>query len=151
MSPPLPEESDPVPETLQQRSARFERDVLPCLDRLYAAAVRLTRNPADAEDLVEHTFAAAYASFHRVQPGTNLKAWMFQILTSTFVHRYRNERREPPRSGTGDITVRSCSRSPVSGCPSQRPAGLWPASGPRSATGSAAPSPAKNGVDIPFS
>jgi len=125
MSPPIPEEADPVPETLQQRSARFERDVLPYLDRLYAAAVRLTRNRTDAEDLVEHTFATAYASFHRFQPGTNLKAWMFRILTNNFVNSYRNGRREPPRSGTGDIEPwQPAQAAPAASCASRvlRPA-----------------------------
>ena len=62
-SPAIPQGAGPVPETREQRSARFERDALPYLDQLYAAAVRMTRNPADAEDLVQETFAKAYASF----------------------------------------------------------------------------------------
>src|SRR6266567_677003 len=62
----------PVPETLEERGARFEADVLPYLDQLYSAALRMTRNPADAEDLVQETFAKAYASFHQFQQGTNL-------------------------------------------------------------------------------
>ena len=64
-SPAIPQEVSPVPETLEQRRDRFERDVLPYLDQLYAAAIRMTRNPADAEDLVQETFAKAYASFHQ--------------------------------------------------------------------------------------
>ncbi|HZX42935.1 MAG TPA: sigma factor, partial [Myxococcaceae bacterium] len=63
---PVPEA--PVPETLEQRSERFEQDVLPYLDQLYSAAMRMTRNAADAEDLVQETFAKAYASFHQFQP-----------------------------------------------------------------------------------
>jgi RNA polymerase sigma-70 factor (ECF subfamily) len=62
----------PVPETLEQRSERFEQDVLPYLDQLYSAGMRMTRNAADAEDLVQETFAKAYASFHQFEPGTNL-------------------------------------------------------------------------------
>jgi RNA polymerase sigma-70 factor (ECF subfamily) len=93
----------PVPETLEQRSQRFSRDVLPYLDQLYAAGMRMTRNPADAEDLVQETFAKAYASFHQFQPGTNLKAWLFRILTNTFINTYRKRQREPQRSGTDDI------------------------------------------------
>jgi RNA polymerase sigma-70 factor (ECF subfamily) len=93
----------PVPETLEQRGARFERDVLPYLVQLYAAAVRMTRNPADAEDLVQETFAKAYASFGQFQEGTNLKAWLFRILTNTFINAYRKRRREPQRSGTEEI------------------------------------------------
>jgi RNA polymerase sigma-70 factor (ECF subfamily) len=101
--PAIPEEVGPVPETLEQRSVRFERDVLPYLDQLYAAAMRMTRNPADAEDLVQETFAKAYASFHQFQEGTNLKAWLFRILTNTFINTYRKRQREPQRSGTEEI------------------------------------------------
>ncbi|MBV9093350.1 MAG: RNA polymerase subunit sigma, partial [Streptosporangiaceae bacterium] len=72
------EEVGPVPETLEQRGERFEQEVLPYLDQLYSAALRMTRNPADAEDLVQETFAKAYASFHQFQQGTNLKAWLFR-------------------------------------------------------------------------
>jgi len=97
------EEVGPVPETLQERSERFSRDVLPYLDQLYAAAMRMTRNPADAEDLVQETFAKAYASFHQFQVGTNLKAWLFRILTNTFINSYRKRQREPQRSGTEEI------------------------------------------------
>jgi RNA polymerase sigma-70 factor (ECF subfamily) len=93
----------PVPETQHGRSERFERDVLPYLDQLYAAAMRMTRNPADAEDLVQETFAKAYGSFHQYQDGTNLKAWLFRILTNTFINTYRKRQREPQRSGTEDI------------------------------------------------
>jgi RNA polymerase sigma-70 factor, ECF subfamily len=93
----------PVPETQQGRSERFERDVLPYLDQLYAAAMRMTRNPADAEDLVQETFAKAYGSFHQYQDGTNLKAWLFRILTNTFINTYRKRQREPQRSGTEEI------------------------------------------------
>lgn len=98
-----PEEVGPVPETTQERGARFERDVLPYLDQLYAAAMRMTRHPADAEDLVQETFAKAYASFHQYQDGTNLKAWLFRILTNTFINTYRKRQREPQRSGTEEI------------------------------------------------
>jgi RNA polymerase sigma-70 factor (ECF subfamily) len=92
-----------VPETLTERSERFEQDVLPYLDQLYSAAMRMTRNPADAQDLVQETFAKAYASFHQFQPGTNLKAWLFRILTNTFINTYRKRQREPQRAGTEDI------------------------------------------------
>ncbi len=93
----------PVTETLEQRSERFERDALPFLDQLYSAGLRMTRNPADAEDLVQETFAKAYASFHQFQPGTNLKAWLFRILTNTFINSYRKKQREPQQSGSEDI------------------------------------------------
>ena len=97
------EEVSPVPETMAERDARFERDVLPFLDQLYAAAMRMTRNAADAEDLVQETFAKAYASFHQFQPGTNLKAWLFRILTNTFINSYRKRQREPQRSGAEEV------------------------------------------------
>jgi RNA polymerase sigma-70 factor, ECF subfamily len=103
LQPSTPEGVGPVPETLEQRSKRFEADVLPYLDQLYAAAMRMTRNPADAEDLVQETFAKAYASFHQFQEGTNLKAWLFRILTNTFINSYRKRQREPQRSGTEEI------------------------------------------------
>ena len=77
--------------------------MLPYLDQLYAAAMRMTRNPADAEDLVQETFAKAYASFHQFQQYTNLKAWLFRILTNTFINSHRKRRREPQRSGTEQI------------------------------------------------
>jgi RNA polymerase sigma-70 factor (ECF subfamily) len=93
----------PVPETLEERGERFEADVLPYLDQLYSAALRMTRNPADAEDLVQETFAKAYASFHQFQQGTNLKAWLFRILTNTFINTYRKRQREPQRSGADEV------------------------------------------------
>ncbi|MER7366721.1 sigma-70 family RNA polymerase sigma factor [Nonomuraea wenchangensis] len=97
----------PVPatgaETLEQRSERFERDVMPYLEQLYSAALRMTRNPADAEDLLQETFAKAFASFHQFQQGTNLKAWLYRILTNTFINSYRKKQREPKQSGTEEI------------------------------------------------
>ncbi|MFD9942329.1 sigma-70 family RNA polymerase sigma factor [Nonomuraea sp. NPDC059023] len=97
----------PVPatgaETLEQRSERFERDVMPYLEQLYSAALRMTRNPADAEDLLQETFAKAFASFHQFQEGTNLKAWLYRILTNTFINSYRKKQREPKQSGTEEI------------------------------------------------
>jgi RNA polymerase sigma-70 factor (ECF subfamily) len=90
-------------ETAAERDARFERDAMPFLDALYSAALRMTRNPADAEDLVQETYAKAYASFHQFKPGTNLKAWMYRILTNTFINGYRKKQREPLASGTDEI------------------------------------------------
>jgi RNA polymerase sigma-70 factor, ECF subfamily len=95
--------SDKPEETSEQRAARFERDALPYLDQLYSAAMRMTRNPADAEDLVQETFAKAYGSFHQFQEGTNLKAWLYRILTNTFINSYRKKQREPQQSGSEDI------------------------------------------------
>jgi RNA polymerase sigma-70 factor (ECF subfamily) len=87
-------------------AARFERDVLPYLDRIYPAALRMTRNPADAEDLVQETFTRAYASFHRFEPGTNVKAWLYRILTNTFITTYRKRQRELRSTATGDLVDR---------------------------------------------
>jgi RNA polymerase sigma-70 factor (ECF subfamily) len=90
-------------ETPEQRNQRFERDALPFLDQLYSAALRMTRNPADAEDLVQETFAKAYSAFHQFQEGTNLKAWLYRILTNTFINSYRKKQRQPLQSPTEQI------------------------------------------------
>jgi RNA polymerase sigma-70 factor (ECF subfamily) len=74
---------------------RFERDVLPLLPNLYSAALRMTRNPTDAEDLVQEAVLRAYRGFEGFQPGTNLKAWLYRILTNTFINSYRKKQREP--------------------------------------------------------
>ena len=94
---------DPTVETDAERQARFERDALPFLDQLYSAAMRMTRNPSDAEDLVQETFAKAFASFHQFKPGTNLKAWLYRILTNTFINSYRKKQREPQQSMAEDV------------------------------------------------
>jgi RNA polymerase sigma-70 factor, ECF subfamily len=75
--------------------ARFERDVLPLLPNLYGAALRLTRNPQDAEDLVQEAYLRAYRGFSGFQEGTNLRAWMYRILTNTFINSYRKKQRQP--------------------------------------------------------
>jgi RNA polymerase sigma-70 factor (ECF subfamily) len=92
-----------VEETVEEREARFERDALPFLDQLYAAALRMTRNPADAEDLVQETFVKAFAAFHQFQDGTNLKAWLYRILTNTFINTYRKRQRQPTQSPTEQV------------------------------------------------
>jgi RNA polymerase sigma-70 factor (ECF subfamily) len=94
---------DVATETQADRAARFERDALPFLDQLYSAAMRMTRNPADAEDLVQETFAKAYSAFHQFKPGTNLKAWLYRILTNTFINSYRKKQRQPQQSMTEEI------------------------------------------------
>jgi len=90
-------------ETDDEREARFERDALPLLDSLYGAALRLARNPSDAEDLVQDTYAKAYSSFHQFRPGTNLKAWLYRILTNNFINTYRKQQREPLLSSTDEV------------------------------------------------
>ncbi|CAM3783520.1 sigma-70 family RNA polymerase sigma factor [Isoptericola cucumis] len=101
----IPEDTERAPEeeTANARAARFERDALQYLDQLYSAALRMTRNPADAEDLVQETFAKAFAAFHQYKPGTNLKAWLYRILTNTFINNYRKKQREPKQSQAEDI------------------------------------------------
>ncbi|MGZ4494085.1 MAG: sigma-70 family RNA polymerase sigma factor [Nocardioides sp.] len=94
---------DTETESEAQRSARFESDAMPYLDQLYSAAMRMTRNPADAEDLVQETFAKAFAAFHQFKPGTNLKAWLYRILTNTFINSYRKKQREPQQSMAEDV------------------------------------------------
>ena len=84
--------------------ARFERDALPFVDQLYSAALRMTRNPADAEDLVQETFLKAFAAFHQFQEGTNLKAWLYRILTNTYINSYRRRQRQPIQAPTEEIT-----------------------------------------------
>ncbi len=85
------------------RSERFEAEALVYLDQLYGAALRMTRNPSDAEDLVQETFAKAFAAFHQYRPGTNLKAWLYRILTNTFINTYRKKQREPQQSQADEI------------------------------------------------
>ena len=91
-------------ESTDERRARFERDAMPFVDQLYAAALRMTRNPADAEDLVQETFLKAFAAFHQFEEGTNLKAWLYRILTNTFINSYRKKQRQPVQAPTDEIT-----------------------------------------------
>ena len=75
----------------------------PIVDQLYAAAMRMTRNPTDAEDLVQETFVKAFAAFHQFTEGTNLKAWLYRILTNTFINTYRKKQRQPQESNGEDV------------------------------------------------
>ena len=101
----MSEDTNRAPETedASARAERFEAEALVYLDQLYAAALRMTRNPADAEDLVQEAFAKAFAAFHQYRPGTNLKAWLYRILTNTFINTYRKKQREPLQSGAEDV------------------------------------------------
>ncbi|MFV0406112.1 MAG: sigma-70 family RNA polymerase sigma factor [Propioniciclava sp.] len=90
-------------ETDTERAARFERDALPFLDQLYGAALRMTRNPADAEDVVQEAFAKAFGSFQQFKPGTNLKAWLYRILTNTYINSYRKRQRQPQQSSDESV------------------------------------------------
>ena len=85
-------------------AARFSEEALPLLDQLYAGALRLTRKPADAEDLVQDTYMQAFRKFDQYQPGTNLKAWMYRIMTNTFLNQYRLKTRRPQEDGSGEIS-----------------------------------------------
>jgi RNA polymerase sigma-70 factor (ECF subfamily) len=82
---------------------RFEEEALPLLDSLYAGALRMTRNPADAEDLVQDTMVRAYRAFNRFEPGTNLKAWLFRIMTNAYINTYRKKQREPQKVSQDDV------------------------------------------------
>jgi RNA polymerase sigma-70 factor (ECF subfamily) len=81
----------------------FEEQALPFIDQLYAAAMRMTRNPSDAQDLVQETFVKAFAAFTQFQQGTNLKAWLYRILTNTFINTYRKKQREPYQGTIDDL------------------------------------------------
>ena len=93
----------PADEDEAARAARFEAEALPYLDQLYGAALRMTRNRADAEDLVQDAYAKAFGSFHQYRPGTNLKAWLYRILTNTFINSYRKKQREPLQSDADTV------------------------------------------------
>lgn len=88
-------------EQMPDRAARFEQDVVPYLGQLYAAALRMTRNPSDAEDLVQETLIRAYTAFHQFRPGTNMRAWLYKILANTFLNICRKKRREPVQAAGG--------------------------------------------------
>ena len=91
-------------ETDAELTARFERDAIPLLDQLYGGALRMTRNPADAEDLLQETMVKAYAGFRSFKEGTNLKAWLYRILTNTYINSYRKKQRQPAQYPTDEIT-----------------------------------------------
>ncbi|MFK0001318.1 sigma-70 family RNA polymerase sigma factor [Paenarthrobacter sp. NPDC090520] len=94
---------DPAKETPEQRRARFERDAMQYVDQLYSAAMRMARNPSDAEDLVQEAYTKAFSAFHQYKPGTNLKAWLYRILTNTYINLYRKRQREPLQSNSDTI------------------------------------------------
>jgi len=110
---------DQSPDSGGDDRARFEQEAIPYMRRLYPAALRLTRNHCDAEDLIQETFAKAYLAFHQFSPGTNLKAWLHRILLTTFYSSCRKREREPAHvlaadvreSAGGHDRLASCSRS----------------------------------------
>jgi RNA polymerase sigma-70 factor (ECF subfamily) len=81
----------------------FEEQAMPYIDQLYAAAMRMTRNPSDAQDLVQETFVKSFAAFKQFEQGTNLKAWLYRILTNTFINTYRKKQREPYQGTIDDL------------------------------------------------
>lgn len=83
---------------------RFTEEAMPLLDQLYGGALRMTRNPQDAEDLVQETFLKAYNAFDSFKPGTNLKAWMYRIMTNTYINSYRKKKRRPLETSAEDVT-----------------------------------------------
>jgi RNA polymerase sigma-70 factor (ECF subfamily) len=93
------------------RQNSFEREAMPLADRLYGAALRMTRNRSDAEDLVQETYLKAYAGYASFQAGTNLKAWLYRILTNTYIHGYRKRQRQPARHPMEEITDRQLAQA----------------------------------------
>ena len=83
--------------------APFAEDAMPLMDGLYSAAMRMTRNAADAEDLVQETYLKAFNAYERFETGTNLKAWMYRILTNSYINAYRKKQRRPDESDIDDI------------------------------------------------
>src|SRR5436190_23016699 len=83
--------------------ANFAELATPFMSALYAAALRMTRNPSDAEDLVQETYLRAYRGFEGFKEGTNLKAWLYKILTNTFINQYRAKKRRPEQVDLDDV------------------------------------------------
>ena len=99
----VPGVASALQDTQEEQAASFERDALPYLDKMYPSALRLTRNRADAEDLIQDTFVKAYVSFGQFEPGTNVRAWLHRILITTFISRYRKRRRELQPALASDV------------------------------------------------
>ena len=103
----VPEPEDSPAETTERAAAAkralFQEQALPFMDQLYAAAMRMTRNPADASDLVQETFVKAFQAFAQFQQGTNLKAWLYRIQTNTFINNYRKNQRTPYQNTIDDL------------------------------------------------
>jgi RNA polymerase sigma-70 factor (ECF subfamily) len=83
--------------------ANFEQDAMQYAPQLYSAALRMTRNPADAEDVVQETFLKAYRAYDSYTDGTNLKAWLYRILTNTYINTYRKKQRRPTETELGEL------------------------------------------------
>ena len=83
---------------------RFSEEAMPLLDQLYGGALRMTRNPQDAEDLVQETYLKAFKAFDSYKPGTNMKAWLYRIMTNTYINSYRKKQRQPLETSAEDVT-----------------------------------------------
>lgn len=88
----------------KERQRLFEEQALPLLDQLYGGAMRLTRNPQDAEDLIQETYLKAYNNFGSFKQGTNLKAWLYRIMTNTYINSYRKAKRRPADSSADELS-----------------------------------------------
>ncbi|MDK7179900.1 sigma-70 family RNA polymerase sigma factor [Corynebacterium riegelii] len=94
----------PETELATDLKARFTEEAMPLLDQLYGGALRMTRNPQDAEDLLQETYLKAYNAFDSFKPGTNLKAWLYRIMTNTYINNYRKMKRRPLETSAEDVT-----------------------------------------------
>ena len=94
----------PETELATDLKTRFTEEAMPLLDQLYGGALRMTRNPQDAEDLVQETYLKAYNAFDSFKPGTNLKAWLYRIMTNTYINNYRKMKRRPLETSAEDVT-----------------------------------------------
>lgn len=99
---PTPAGAAPPAEQAELRE-RFMDEAMPLMDQLFGAALGMTRNRADAEDLVQETYLKAYSKFHQYKPGTNIKAWLYRILTNTYITQYRKTQRSPKRASTDTV------------------------------------------------
>src|SRR5688500_18356312 len=91
------------PRVVEARQLQFTEQAMEHMGSLYTAALRMTRNPADAEDLVQETYLKAYRGWHTFQQGTNLKAWLYRILTNTFINTYRSKKRRPDETELDEV------------------------------------------------
>ncbi|MBP3088746.1 sigma-70 family RNA polymerase sigma factor [Corynebacterium sp. sy017] len=98
------EKKHKTPASGSELEQRFKQEALPLLDQLYGGALRMTRNPADAEDLVQETYMKAFSAFSSFTPGSNLKAWLYRIMTNAYINSYRKKQRQPQQSSADDIT-----------------------------------------------
>jgi RNA polymerase sigma-70 factor (ECF subfamily) len=94
----------PLSATDAQLASIFESEALAYLDQLYGTALRMTRNPADAEDLVQETYTKAFAAFRSYEQGTNLRAWLFRILRNTYINTYRKAQRQPYSTSADELS-----------------------------------------------